>query len=137
MWIQNVFELVESQGGGGERCYIPLDKGGSRIKSPRSVASHCSHPTTCFCSFLPGTGTQACKPHNLVSSGASPASWASLPLEKAGASRSPSTAETTAPLLTVLTVNTEPLFSSLLPAEGSFLPLDLGAVREGGRGALQ
>lgn len=51
--------------------------------------------------------------------------------------RSPSTAEATAPLLTVLTVNTEPLFSSLLPAEGSFLPLDLGAVREGGHGAFQ
>lgn len=137
MWIQNVFELVESQGGSGERCYTPLDKGGSRIKSPRSGASHCSHPTVCFCSVPQALGYRRARRTTWSAFGASPASWASLPLGKAGASRSPSTAETTAPLLTVLTVSTEPLFSSLLPAEGSFLPLDLGAVREGGHGALQ
>lgn len=126
MWIQNVFELVESQEVVGKDATPLWTKGAAESSPPDLVPAIARTPPRAFAVSPQALGHRLASRTTWSAVGASPASWASLPLGKAGASRSPSTAEATAPLLTVLTVNTEPLFSSLLPAEGSFLPLDLG-----------
>lgn len=84
-WIQNVFELVESQGGSGGNARPLRTMGAAESSPPRPGAGCCPHPTMCFCSCLPRTGTQACEPHGLGSGRRQPSAWASLPLGGAGA----------------------------------------------------
>lgn len=102
----------------------PSDRGDGRIKSSRIWSRPPHHELSA--SGLPrhrDTGLREAQTHQQSAPASLPEPHA--PLGKAGASGSLPRAGVMAPLPTLPTAHTKPLFQPLLPAERWFLPLDL------------
>lgn len=97
---ETVEEMLDPFGPRGQQKQVPPDLVPAVARTPPCASAVAS----------PGTGTQACELHSLVSGRRQPFH---LGLTASGKSRrigSPSSVEATSPLPTVLMVNTEPLF---------------------------